>query len=435
MFTRTRKIARVAVAAVVACALAACGAGGGTNGNPTPQLVGRGQLLGATQGGTVSNAGVLALMGVVNANSVVKLVSVPLYPVTFYRVTYQTPDPAGNLTVASGLLLVPNKGPGRVSPLLSWQHATLTQETQAPSYADGTTTGTPSEAQLGFINASLGYIVIMPDYLGFGAAKSIFHPYVQASTLASASIDMIRASKTFLSQNGIGYNTQLFLGGYSEGGYATLATQREMETNLATEFTVTASEPGSGPYDVSNTASAVFATTNLAGVTDAGATAFLLKSYDVYYNNPSQLAAYFTPGTVLNCVNADFTSAPTYGTDPTLGTFDACIGNTTITASILNQSFLTSYMTGGQTGLKAAFAANDIYNWAPKTRTWLFYTAGDNVVPPLSTANAYAAMRAKGATQVSTVSCVGVTPANHINCATPFVIDLMVNFGLMAQNL
>ncbi len=351
MFTRMRKIAHVTIAVLVAFGLAACGAGG-TNGNPAPQLVGRGQLLGATQGGTVSTAGVLALMGVVNANSVVKLVSIPLYPVSFYRVTYQTLDPAGNLTVASGLLLVPVKGAGRISPLLSWQHATLTQEKQAPSYADGTTTGTPSEAQLGFINASLGYIVIMPDYLGFGAAKSIFHPYVQQSTLASASIDMIRASKTFLSQNGIGYNTQLFLGGYSEGGYATLATQREMETNLATEFTITASEPGSGPYDVSNTASAVFATTNLAGVTDAGAIAFLLKSYDLYYNNPSQLATYFTPGTVLNCVNADFTSAPTYGTDPTLGTFDACIGNTTITASILNQSFLTSYTTGGQTGLR-----------------------------------------------------------------------------------
>jgi hypothetical protein len=435
MFTRTRKIARVALVAVVAFALAACGAGGGTNGGAAPALVGRGQLIGATQGGTVGVTGLLALIGVVNARSLVPLVSIPLYPVSFYRVTYQTPDPAGNLTVASGLLLVPNKGPGRISPLLSWQHATLTQETQAPSYADGTTTGTPSEAQLGFISASLGYIVIMPDYLGFAAAKSIFHPYVQASTLASATIDMIRASKTFLSQSGIGYNTQLFLGGYSEGGYATLATQREMETNLSTEFAITASEPGSGPYDVTNTAVRVFGAANIAGITDAGAVAFLLKSYDLYYNNPSQLATYFTAGTVLNCVNADFTSAPTYGTDPTLGTFDRCIGGTTVTAGIFNSAFLTSFNAGGDPTLRAAFAQNDIYNWAPKARTWLFYSPGDDVVPPLSTTNAYNAMVAKGALQVQTVQCVGVTPANHINCATPFVLDLLVNFGLRAQNL
>ncbi len=136
MFTPTR-FARVVVAAVVACALAACGGGGGGGAGgaagSAPLLAGRGTLVSSTPGGTLSTAGVLALLGVVNANSVVKLVNIPLYPVSFYRVTYRTPDPAGNLTVASGLLLVPAKGPGRVSPLLSWQHATLTAESQAPS--------------------------------------------------------------------------------------------------------------------------------------------------------------------------------------------------------------------------------------------------------------------------------------------------------------
>lgn len=438
MLARVIALPKVVVASVLAFALAGCGSGGGGNagGGGVPlQAAGRGELIGATRGGTVSVAGVLTLVGAINARSQIPVTSLPLYPVNFYRVTYRTVDPAGNLTSASGLLLIPEKGPGRTSPMLSWQHATMTSEPDAPSYANGTAAGTSGEAQGGFVTASLGFIVMMPDYLGYGAAKTIFHPYIHASTLAAATIDMMRASRTFLAQNNIRGNGQLFLAGYSEGGYATLAAQRDMETNLPAEFTITASEPGSGPYDVSNTAVRVFGTANLAGVTDAGALAFMLKAYDVYYDNPSRLAVYFTPGTVLNCVNQDFTLAPTYGTDPTFGTFDRCIGGTTVTTAILNSAFLTSFNAGGETALKAAFAQNDVYSWAPKARTRLFYSPADDVVPPLSTTNAYNAMLAKGALQVQTAQCLGVTPATHINCATPYLIDVLINFGRLATNL
>lgn len=434
MLARIPTLAK-AVAAVAAFALAACGSGDSAGGGGVPSQVSRGDLIGATQGGTASVADVLALVGAINARSMIPLTILPLYPVTFYRVTYRTVDPAGNLTIASGLLLVPAKGANGTSPVLSWQHATMTSEMEAPSYATGTATGTSGEAQGGFVTASLGFIVMMPDYLGYGAAKSTFHPYLHASTLAAATVDMIRASRTFLAQNSIGDNGQLFLAGYSEGGYATLAAQQDMETNLSTEFTITASEPGSGSYDLTNTAAHVFGTANLAGVTTPGALAFLLKAYDVYYNNPSRLDVYFTPGAVLNCVNQDFTSTPTYGTDPTFGTFDACIGGITVTTSILNPVFLTSFNIGGETALKAAFAQNDIYNWAPKASTRLFYSPGDEVVPPLSTTNAYNAMVANGSTQVQVVQCVGVTPATHTNCATPYLIDVLANFGTRATNL
>ncbi len=85
--------------------------------------------------------------------------------------------------------------------------------------------------------------------------------------------------------------------------------------------------------------------------------------------------------------------------------------------------------------MKVAFAENDIYNWAPRARTRLFYSPGDDVVPPLNTVNAYNAMLAKGALQVQTVQCVGVTPATHANCASPYVIDVLGYFGILATNL
>ncbi|HLP96850.1 MAG TPA: lipase family protein [Sideroxyarcus sp.] len=427
MFIRTITIFSAVVAALVAC-------GGGAGG--VSSVASRGELAGATARGQVSLAGVRTLLDAVNARASMPLLSsAPLYPVDFYRLTYKTLDSAGNLTSASGLLLVPAKPPTSTSPMLSWQHGTMSLESSAPSYADGTLAGTSSEAQGGFVVASLGYIVVMPDYLGYGAAKDIFHPYLQARTLASTSVDMVRASRMFLSRNNIAVNGQLFLAGYSEGGYATLATQREMETSFPAEFALTASAPGAGPYDLTNSAALVLGSANLAGVTHAGSLAFLLKAYDVYYNNPSRLALYFTAGMVLDCVNRDFTTAPTYGTDSVFGSFESCIGGTTVTTDILNPSFINSFNTGGEIILKAALAENDIYDWAPRSRTRLFYSTGDDVVPPLNTVNAYDAMVAKGAAQVQTVPCAGVLPATHWNCSAPYVIDVLDYFGTLAMDL
>ena len=78
---------------------------------------------------------------------------------------------------------------------------------------------------------------------------------MHAATLASATVNMNRAARKFLADPGISRTTngQFFLTGYSEGGYATLATQRLMQQSLPAEFPVTASEPGAGPYDMTGT--------------------------------------------------------------------------------------------------------------------------------------------------------------------------------------
>ena len=57
-------------------------------------------------------------------------------------------------------------------------------------------------------------------------------------------IDMLRAVKHFCNQNNfIQFNEQLFLEGYSEGGYVTMAAVKEIEENLSDEFNITMSFP------------------------------------------------------------------------------------------------------------------------------------------------------------------------------------------------
>ena len=58
-------------------------------------------------------------------------------------------------------------------------------------------------------------------------------------------------------------NNQLFLAGYSAGGYATVATHRTMQQQYPGEFTVTAAAPAAGAYDMYETANTFLNATTL----------------------------------------------------------------------------------------------------------------------------------------------------------------------------
>jgi len=121
--------------------------------------------------------------------------------VSCYKLTYKTPDASGALINASGLVCLPaTRSGGR--PVLSYQHGTIFQDSDAPS-----SFSTSSEGLLGAVFAAIGYIVVMPDYIGYGDSTALMHLFLHA---------------------------------------ATLATQRLMEQSLSAEFPITASEPGAG---------------------------------------------------------------------------------------------------------------------------------------------------------------------------------------------
>ena len=129
------------------------------------------------------------------------------------------------------------------APLISYQHGTISNNSNVPSNMGG-------EFIIGLIAAAHGYVVSMPDYLGMGDGPG-FHPYSHAATEASAVLDLIRAGKTFCNNSGTPLNDQLFLMGYSQGGHATMAAIREIELYYPTEFNVVATVPMAGPYDLS----------------------------------------------------------------------------------------------------------------------------------------------------------------------------------------
>ena len=205
----------------------------------TGSSVNRGALIGAS---LIRSMSILQVQDVFVSNGVPILAS---NGVDLWLLEYETPDAKGKPVTASGLLALPQGAEG-ASPLLSYQHGTLHRWDEAPSMEEAL------DYTATLAMASTGYIAQAPDLLGFGSSRGL-HPYVHAATEASAVVDMLRATRTYLEQESIAWNGQLFLVGYSQGGHATMAAHRELETHLSEEFTVTASAPMAGPYDLSGT--------------------------------------------------------------------------------------------------------------------------------------------------------------------------------------
>ncbi|MEO0404163.1 MAG: lipase family protein [Bacteroidota bacterium] len=171
---------------------------------------------------------------------------IPLnYGVDFYRVEYMTPHPMGMDVLVSGAIAVP-QGVSCPRAIASYQHGTVAAKENVPSRLN-------DEGLLGVLYASTGFVCTMPDYIGLGSSD-VFHLYVHAESQATASLDLIRlASGELQEELGYSWAEQLFLYGYSQGGHATMALHQYIETYAADEFTVTASAPMSGPYDISGT--------------------------------------------------------------------------------------------------------------------------------------------------------------------------------------
>lgn len=164
----------------------------------------------------------------------------PLYDVDVYDIQYKSCWHDGTCIMASGLYFVP-KGVATPLPQIVYHHGTRVEKGRKRKL------GGEEFLCLGYVVD--GYALLEPDYIGLGHGDK-FHLYQNAASLGQASVDMLRAVHELDSILGIQKNNQLFLTGYSEGGYATLATHKLIEEKYAGEFKITASSANSGAYDM-----------------------------------------------------------------------------------------------------------------------------------------------------------------------------------------
>lgn len=167
-------------------------------------------------------------------------------------VRYRTLGGRGEPTESTTAVMLPAGSDPRCTgarPIVVYSHGTNLDRQASLATAPFTDEG----AELLGFYAAQGFIVIAPNYTGYTGSTLPYHPYLVAAAQADDVVDAIRASKASLAELGATASDALFLTGYSEGGFVTMATQRAIEADDSLDLVVTASAPMSGPYQVEAT--------------------------------------------------------------------------------------------------------------------------------------------------------------------------------------
>ncbi|MDF7811608.1 alpha/beta fold hydrolase [Hymenobacter sp. YC55] len=302
------------------------------------------------------------------------------YDVTFYKFLYKTTY-QGQLLQVSGMLAVPLNTPAPPA-LLSAQHGTMFRYADAPSNFPATFTGFE-------LFASAGFVTVIPDYIGLGASQQVVQSFYDKSTSAATVVDMIKAAQYYLQQQQVALNPRLFLVGYSEGGYVTMAAQQEIETHPEHNLTLTAAAEGAGGYDLTGMLTGIATVPNYANPSFLG---LFLNSYNITYawNRPlgdffqapyaAKLPALLNGSKTREEINAELTTSP------------AALFTPTFYANLSNPS--------GEPVLKQQLTANSFLDWVPKSPTRLYHGTDDESVFFQTSETTFARFKAAGATNV-----------------------------------
>jgi pimeloyl-ACP methyl ester carboxylesterase len=149
--------------------------------------------------------------------------------------------PDGRPTLASGLLALPRSGERRLRTV-SFTHGTeLFKGDVASVSAD--VWSQPSALTY----ASAGFAAVLPDYLGLGLGPGP-HPWMDVPSETTAALDMLRASRTAVTQRGHELRHEVLVTGFSQGASAALGLTRSLQEGADGWFRLRAVAPVSGAY-------------------------------------------------------------------------------------------------------------------------------------------------------------------------------------------
>jgi acetyl esterase/lipase len=197
-------------------------------------------------------------------------------------------------------------------------------------------------------------------------------------------------------QRNVALDSRVFVTGYSQGGHASMATQKLLEASLTGEFTLAGAGHMSGPYDLTQS---VVASVERLPAGELGSTyyvPFAVTSLQRVYGN-----LYASP--------SEFFESPYDETIETLFPVPAGVkledlvleGRVPLLLdSLVTDAFVTAALDPAS-ALRAALALNSPIDFAPKASTLLCGGSRDPVVDFGNTERALAAFQAAGATGAS----------------------------------
>jgi pimeloyl-ACP methyl ester carboxylesterase len=322
-----------------------------------------------------------------------------------YKMIYNTTIDGVEVEV-SGLVCTP--AAAGEYPVLSFQNGTNTVNAYAPTeYITD-----PSNQMVQFIS-SMGFVVLLADYPGFGKSVNIPHPYLITEPTVRSLVDMIRAVNEGEGSEfqGITIKNEYYLLGYSQGGWATLALHKALENDYSADFNLAGTVCGAGPYNMYNIFLGMLNTTEYPMPSYMG---YIINAYSAYHQFTNPVSD------ILNEPYASRLSSLYTGT-LTLGQI-----NNQLTKSIsglFKQEFLSGFAGGASySTIRDALKNNSITAWDTSVPLFFIHSDGDTHVPVTSTLTMYDAMIAAG-TSSSTCKKLILSSLDHGDAVVPCMTE------------
>ena len=350
------------------------------------------------------------LSGLVDAASETYPEVLPVKPlivddIIVYRIVYKTTVNNQEIN-ASGLVCVPAT-PGDY-PVLSFQNGTNTVNAYAPSQF-------PSDYSYQLIElvASMGYIVVISDYPGFGESSSIPHPYLIKEATVRSLVDNLFAVKEMAASElpGINLINEYYLLGYSQGGWATLALDNALESDYSTDFDLIGSACGAGPYSIYLLMQGMINVTTYPMPVYLG---YIVNAYSAYnqVTNP-----------VTDIFNEPYASRISTLYKGLLTSDEINNQLTTSIPDLVKADFLAGFESASAySTVREALNNNSVSAWHTYKPLLLLHGSADTQVDPVSTENIYSGMIAEG-TSEEICKKVIIPGADHGSAIVPAMIQ------------
>jgi len=324
--------------------------------------------------------------------------------VRIYRIVYKT-SVGGEEINASGLVCVPViKGE---YPVMSFQNGTNTLNTMAPSEFPLNNAYVLVE-----IIASMGFVIIIPDYPGFGESVNVPHPYLVSQPTVTSIVDMFYATEEFDQSDlpDIKIINSYYLIGYSQGGWATLALHKALEKDFSNDFNLIGSVCGAGPYDISLLFNTMINVTTYSMPVYIG---YIFNAYSSYkqisnpvseiFNEPysSRIRTLYNGNLSFEQINAQLSTS---------------------VSTLLNPSFISGFATSDKyASVRRAFKDNSIEAWHSYKPLLLIHGGDDTQVNPVTTETMYSAMIQAG-TSADMIEKVIIPGVDHSDGVLPAML-------------
>lgn len=324
--------------------------------------------------------------------------------IDIYKVVYKSTINGSSINL-SGLVCVPVKAGDY--PVISFQNGTNTQNSQAPTEFPGNFV-----YQMVEVIASMGYIVVIADYPGFGESKQIAHPYLVAQPTVRSLVDLLYTVREMSTSElpGISVKNEFYLLGYSQGGWSTLELHKALELDYHNDFNLKGSCCGAGPYNIYLLLEGMVRNDTYPMPVYIG---YILNAYSAYhqFTNP-----------VSDIMNEPYASKL-----PSLFTGQLSSGqiNAQLTTSIpalINADFLTGFASSSKySTVRNALNDNSIAGWHTNIPLLMVHGLNDKYVDPSATENMYAAMIQAGSSG-DVVKKVMIPGVDHNTGVAPAMI-------------